>query len=358
MTKTVACEPMGTELMTGLHFLWLEITQKCNLSCVHCYADSNPHQPLFGAMQDADWLRVIDEAFDAGCRQLQFIGGEPTLHPSLDFFIQHAAKKGYTFIEVFTNGTRLPDKRLDLFSKLNVNLACSFYSQYSQTHDEITQKKGSHKSTLDSIEKILQRGIPLRVGIIEMDHNAGQVSETLDFLRTKGVQRFSLDRIREVGRGHAFSTPQNGLDDVCGHCWKGRLCVTTDGSAFPCIMSRSVLTGSVLDSSVKQVLESHTLGSFRAKVHKHFQDLDEANHSSGCSPDMWCSPHNCAPNGCSPKDCAPSNCSPGPLHSGNLSMTSASEGCSPDWWCAPQNCAPNGCSPKDCGPNDCSPGPR
>jgi uncharacterized radical SAM superfamily Fe-S cluster-containing enzyme len=46
---------------------------------------------------------VIDEAYDAGCRQLQFIGGEPTLHPSLDSFIRHAAEKGYEFIEVFTN---------------------------------------------------------------------------------------------------------------------------------------------------------------------------------------------------------------------------------------------------------------
>lgn len=312
MPRTVTCESIDTELMAGLNFIWLEITQKCNLSCVHCYADSNPHQPLFGAMQDADWLRVIDEAFDAGCRQLQFIGGEPTLHPSLDSFIKHAAEKGYTFIEVFTNGTRLLDKRLDLFSELNVNVACSFYSQYSQTHDEITQKKGSYKNTLDSIEKILLRGIPLRVGIIEMDHNAGQTSETLDFLRSLGVQRFSLDRIREVGRAHALSAPQHGLDDVCGHCWKGRLCVTTDGSAFPCIMARSVHPGSVLDRSVKQILESHILESFRANVHQRFKDLNMADYAKGCSPDSWCSPDNCSPNNCSPNNCSPTNCMPGP----------------------------------------------
>jgi MoaA/NifB/PqqE/SkfB family radical SAM enzyme len=50
MTSIFTAEPSKTELMAGLHFLWLEITQKCNLSCVHCYADSTPHQPLFGAM--------------------------------------------------------------------------------------------------------------------------------------------------------------------------------------------------------------------------------------------------------------------------------------------------------------------
>ncbi|HEX2341721.1 MAG TPA: radical SAM protein, partial [Vicinamibacterales bacterium] len=69
--------------LEGLSFLWLEITQRCNLACVHCYADSSPHLPLTERMTFSDWCRVMDEARTMGCRRLQFIGGEPTIHPDL-----------------------------------------------------------------------------------------------------------------------------------------------------------------------------------------------------------------------------------------------------------------------------------
>ncbi|MBO0880190.1 MAG: radical SAM protein [Mycobacterium sp.] len=63
-------------------FLWLEITGRCQLACVHCYADSGP-AGTHGSMRRADWLRVMDQAARMGVRMVQFIGGEPTLHPRI-----------------------------------------------------------------------------------------------------------------------------------------------------------------------------------------------------------------------------------------------------------------------------------
>jgi MoaA/NifB/PqqE/SkfB family radical SAM enzyme len=79
---------MGTNV-TPLRFAWLEITGKCQLSCAHCYAESGP-TGTHGAMSGADWHRVIDQAADLGVRMVQFIGGEPTLHPDLPELVDHA----------------------------------------------------------------------------------------------------------------------------------------------------------------------------------------------------------------------------------------------------------------------------
>jgi MoaA/NifB/PqqE/SkfB family radical SAM enzyme len=65
-----------------LSFIWLELTGKCQLQCRHCYADSGS-RGTHGSMTRADWTRVIDEAVDLGLSLIQFIGGEPTLHPDL-----------------------------------------------------------------------------------------------------------------------------------------------------------------------------------------------------------------------------------------------------------------------------------
>ncbi|MGH3779149.1 MAG: radical SAM protein [Pseudonocardiaceae bacterium] len=64
--------------MSGLSFVWLEITGKCQLECVHCYADSGP-QGTHGTMTTEDWVVVIGQAAALGTRMIQFIGGEPTL---------------------------------------------------------------------------------------------------------------------------------------------------------------------------------------------------------------------------------------------------------------------------------------
>jgi len=41
-------------------------------------------------MTDKDWQHVIRDAATLGVRMVQFIGGEPTLHPSLPELVGHA----------------------------------------------------------------------------------------------------------------------------------------------------------------------------------------------------------------------------------------------------------------------------
>src|SRR5688572_23684207 len=101
--------------LDAFDFLWLEVTPHCNLTCTHCYADSSPQRPLHDAMQPADWIAMLDEASDLGCRRVQFVGGEPTLYPALGTLVYHARSRCFTDIEVYTNGTVLTQALKDLF---------------------------------------------------------------------------------------------------------------------------------------------------------------------------------------------------------------------------------------------------
>jgi MoaA/NifB/PqqE/SkfB family radical SAM enzyme len=67
----------------SLNMLWLELTPRCSLQCVHCYADSGPDRPLYSGLGRDDWAKALRQASDLGCKRVQFIGGEPTLHPAL-----------------------------------------------------------------------------------------------------------------------------------------------------------------------------------------------------------------------------------------------------------------------------------
>jgi MoaA/NifB/PqqE/SkfB family radical SAM enzyme len=139
---TAASDPEASP-MNCLSFLWLEITSKCNLFCVHCYADSGPRADVYGNMTYAHWTRVLDESAELGCHGVQFIGGEPTMHPRLEDLVEHANHRHFKFIEMFTNATRLGRKLLGCFLRNRVHVATSFYSDDPAIHEQITRREGS-----------------------------------------------------------------------------------------------------------------------------------------------------------------------------------------------------------------------
>jgi uncharacterized Fe-S cluster-containing radical SAM superfamily protein len=301
----------------SLSFLWLELTGKCNLECVHCYADSGPRHPLIDQMKTSDWTRLIEEAAHIGCKTLQFIGGEPTLHPDLGQLCAIARDLGIREIEVFTNATRLDETLLDCFRDHKVGVASSFYSCDPNTHDLITGRPRSWAKTVRGFHKVIAAGIPLRVGVIEMDQNRAHCDEALGFLRSIGVRRVRVDRIRGVGRGLVQVTccgeEDSPFDQLCGQCWKGRLCVDPSGMAYPCVMARRWPIADVRDGLAK-VLASASLAHFRDEFRDRQRDpaalaVPQRSGRAGCSPD---DDSDCYPNSsCGPDECNPvEGCSP------------------------------------------------
>jgi MoaA/NifB/PqqE/SkfB family radical SAM enzyme len=305
---TTAESVPDASVANDLEFLWLEITEKCNLACSHCYAESGPQGDLYGDMAYDDWTRVLDEAAALGCRRVQFIGGEPTMHPRLEDLVDHANRGGFEFIEVYTNATRLGKGLLACFRRNGVHVATSFYSDDPAVHEQITQGKGSWQRTVSGIERVLAAGLPIRVGVVETERNPGHGPRAIDFVKRLGVRSARLDRERGVGRGKLVRLGGEGerYEELCGQCWKGKLCVTSSGEVFPCVFARATPLGDV-KLGLASILHTAKLTSFRQKV--------RAMHESAgpiCPPD--CSPTTCGPDSCGPcSPCGPTcqpNCTP------------------------------------------------
>ena len=252
-----------TGCLEGLSFSWLEITRHCNLACVHCYAASSPRLPLIEKMQFADWCRVMDEARTIGCRRVQFIGGEPTLHPDLPMLLEHAARVGFRHREVFTNATLLPEDLVETFKRLKVMVHFSFYSSDPGVHDQITGHKGSFDITVEGVRRLARRRVRLAAGIILLPQNAAHASATKKFLRKLGVRIIETDRVRGVGRGQMLVPGAESVSELCGQCWSGKLCIDASGDAYPCVFSRNIRAGNFLDVGLREIVRGTRLQNFR-----------------------------------------------------------------------------------------------
>lgn len=79
----------------------IEITNRCSLSCRHCFNRSGA-----GTVQElslADTLDVFGQMQVMGVQQVRLSGGEPTLHPSFAAIVEGAAQHGIR-VSVNSNG--------------------------------------------------------------------------------------------------------------------------------------------------------------------------------------------------------------------------------------------------------------
>jgi len=274
----------GAAVTERAPFVALEVTGRCQLRCAHCYAGSGP-EGTHGRMATADWVRVIDDAARLGTPLVQFIGGEPTLHLDLGELVRHALDRRMT-VEVYSNLVSVPPRLWPVLEQRGVRLATSYYAPTPAGHDAVTARRGSHDRTLRNIREARRRGIPVRVGVIQV-HEDQDTSGAAAEMTALGAERVRVDRMREVGRGVRAGRP--GTDQLCGRCADGRLAVSPNGDVWPCVFSRWLVMGNVLHWSLCDVDAAAT--SVRSELGAAFSRRSRiSGHSDG-----GCTPAPCTP---------------------------------------------------------------
>ncbi|WP_336246607.1 SPASM domain-containing protein [Streptomyces cupreus] len=130
-----------------------------------------------------------------------------------------------------------------------------FYSDQAQQHEQITNGPGSYRRTRENIAEVVRRGIPLRVGIVEVLEGQ-RVAEAQEQLRHLGVTRIQVDRVRKVGRAAAPDTSIPSTSELCGNCFRHRMSISPDGQVSGCILSRFLVAGNVREQRLADILVS------------------------------------------------------------------------------------------------------
>lgn len=286
-----------------LDFVWFEIiSDDCNERCLHCYADSmpqtyrrrlmgeeqNPSELTMSSLRAASkltakrWRELIEESYALGCRQAQFIGGEPFIwkgesNETVLDLSEYAKTLGYEFIEIFTNATQVTADKVDRIKKLGINMAVSLYSDDPEIHDQITRTPGSFKRTTAVLEMLHQAEIPTRVETVLMRPNQETVESTNDFIQQMGFAHKAPDVLRPKGRGDNTelqpdpeSLVRYGLilspnfsasvdffqRSIRGNsCLAGKITITDNGNILPCIFSREQIMGNVRTQPLERALK-------------------------------------------------------------------------------------------------------
>ncbi|NTW71391.1 MAG: radical SAM protein [Eubacteriaceae bacterium] len=119
----------------------LEVTERCNLHCAFCFAQSGGHKtdPTYETING--WLEGL--ASD-GKPYIQLSGGEPTVRDDLPEIIKRARQLGFPYVQLNSNGLRLALEK-NYAKKLKEAGLSSVFMQFDGTKDDIYQKLRGRK---------------------------------------------------------------------------------------------------------------------------------------------------------------------------------------------------------------------
>ena len=170
-------------------FLIASITSKCNLHCAGCYSrcnhattDSEPVRQL----TDEEWQNVFDEAEELGISFILLAGGEPMLRRGV---IEGAGKKQNILFPIFTNGTYLDERYLELFDKFR-NLIPVMSIEGSRELTDERRGAGIYDRLIANMDEIHKRGLIFGASVTVTTRNCKEVTSQafLDSLSEKGCK--------------------------------------------------------------------------------------------------------------------------------------------------------------------------
>jgi radical SAM protein with 4Fe4S-binding SPASM domain len=172
----------------------VETTFRCNLSCAHCYVavPAASRQAQASEMLTGTICRIVDEAAASGCLFLTFTGGEVLLRPDFPEVYLHALRAGL-LVSVFTNGTLVTEQVADLFEGHRpLYVEVTLYGMTEATYERVTGVRGSYERCREGIDRLLARGIAVRLKTMALAWNVHEIQEIEAYARGLGV-RFRWD---------------------------------------------------------------------------------------------------------------------------------------------------------------------
>lgn len=160
------------------------LTERCNLSCPHCYIDSigpylktpNPELSSGEALSVIDGLHAINPRL-----MLVLSGGEPMLRDDIFDIVEYANRRGFITV-MGSNGTLLTEEKIRALKDAGLKgLGISIDSPSPVSHDLFRGSEGAWKLSVNALRHAREAGIETQVDVTLTDKNWGEIEDFIEF---------------------------------------------------------------------------------------------------------------------------------------------------------------------------------
>ena len=175
------------------------ITRKCNLKCIHCYAQAKDIS-FENELSADEGKALIDDLAAFGSPVLLFSGGEPMVRPDLPELAEYAVKKGMRAV-ISTNGTLITAEKARILKEIGLSYVGISLDGMEDVHDHFRGVKGAYKKALEGIRNCQIADIKVGLRFTINKHNVHEISNIFDLLEEMDIPRVCFYHLVYAGRG-------------------------------------------------------------------------------------------------------------------------------------------------------------
>jgi AdoMet-dependent heme synthase len=180
--------------------IW-EVTQACDLACVHCRASAQPDRhPM--ELSTKEGRQLIDQIAALKVPVFVLTGGDPIKRPDLFELIGHARSVG---VRVSLTPSATPLLTRDVVVRLKeaglARLAVSMDGASAETHDAFRGMSGSFARTLDAVRWANEIGLPVQINTTFSRRNIAEIDEIVALMEKLKITLWSVFFLVPTGRG-------------------------------------------------------------------------------------------------------------------------------------------------------------
>lgn len=180
--------------------IW-EVTQACDLACVHCRASAQPNRhPM--ELSTAEGKNLIDQIAEMRVPVFVMTGGDPIKRLDLFELIGYARSMGVRVSLTPSATPLLTQEIITLLKDVGLaRLAVSLDGASAATHDAFRGMDGSFARTLDAVRWANEVGLPVQINTTFSRRNIGEIDALVSFVESLKITLWSVFFLVPTGRG-------------------------------------------------------------------------------------------------------------------------------------------------------------
>ena len=142
----------------------IELTERCNNSCRHCYINrpAADREARRGELSTEEIETFLGEAAELGALTVRFTGGEPLLRADFDRVYVTARRAGLQ-VHLTTNACLVTPALADLFARMppRAPIQVSVYGMSEPSYESVSGVPGAFARFRRGLDLLLERGLPV-----------------------------------------------------------------------------------------------------------------------------------------------------------------------------------------------------
>lgn len=288
--------------------LHLDLTSRCNLTCIHCLQDAGVAKP--NELTTSEWLEVIDNFTSFHQSRVTISGGEAMLHPGIFDILKRAKERGL-YVILFTNGTLINSKAVaEKLAQYVDKLQMSLDGATEEVNDKI-RGKDCYKKVIQAAHLLEKTPIELDIAVTIMPQNVTDVEQNLEKLAKRLGPRVNLRVSTTLKEGrasedHVFTSKDfasQKIDSIIRDMYKKRLkamrpasknvkvnncgfaetlVVSSTGDLYPCnIYESRTKYGNVRHNNIEEILK-------QMENERNLLNVENVEMCKGCALKIIC----------------------------------------------------------------------